>query len=126
MPGAAPDPRLVACLKERLGARGFLDAADAGPRHVADVSALNPLPPLAVVRPASTDDVSFILRACHDAGQPVVVQGGMTGLCAGGTPRPGEIALSLERMSGIEEIDADSLTLTALAGTPLQAVQEAA
>src|SRR5690606_15601281 len=58
--------------------------------------------------------------------QPVVTQGGLTGLAGGAHPDGGEIALSLERMTGIEEADASSGTLTALAGTPLQTVQQAA
>ncbi|MGZ5935075.1 MAG: FAD-binding protein, partial [Rhizomicrobium sp.] len=36
--------------------------------------------PLAVVRPASTEQVSSVLRLCHEAGQPVVPWGGCTGL----------------------------------------------
>jgi FAD/FMN-containing dehydrogenase len=55
-----------------------------------------------------------------------VVQGGMTGLAGGAHPRAGEIALSLERLRGVEEVDAASGTLTALAGTPLAEVQAAA
>ena len=56
----------------------------------------------------------------------VVTQGGLTGLAGGAHPQAGEIALSLERMSGIEEIDPASATLTALAGTPLAVIQQAA
>jgi FAD/FMN-containing dehydrogenase len=50
----------------------------------------------------------------------------MTGLAAGAHPREGEIALSLERMVGIEEVDTAAGTITALAGTTLQTIQEAA
>jgi FAD/FMN-containing dehydrogenase len=50
----------------------------------------------------------------------------MTGLASGAHPDADEIALSLERMTGIEEVDKSSATLTALAGTPLCAVQQAA
>src|SRR5690606_36090614 len=39
---------------------------------------------------------------------------------------PDEIALSLERMSGVISIDRDAQTMVVLAGTPLQIVQEAA
>jgi FAD/FMN-containing dehydrogenase len=55
-----------------------------------------------------------------------VTQGGLTGLAGGAHPQTGEIALSLERMNGVEEIDTASATLTALAGTPLAVVQQAA
>ena len=50
----------------------------------------------------------------------------MTGLSGGAIPRASDIALSLDRMAGIEEIDAASATMTVLAGTTLQAAQEAA
>jgi FAD/FMN-containing dehydrogenase len=66
------------------------------------------------------------MALCHQYDQPVVVQGGLTGLAGGATPQQGEFAISLERMSDIEEIDTTAMTLTAHAGTPLQLLQEAA
>jgi len=80
--------------------------------------------PLAVVRPASTEEISRILRACHAARQPVVAWGGKTGLVEGGNA-DGAIAVSLERMSRIEEIDAGGGTATVEAGCTLQAFCEA-
>lgn len=82
--------------------------------------------PLAVVRPRTTADVSTVLRLCHQYRQPVITQGGMTGLSGGSLPADGELILSLERLRGIEEIDELAGTLTVLAGTPLQEAQEAA
>ena len=79
-----------------------------------------------VTLPKTTEDVATILKACSNARQRVVVQGGLTGLSGGATPQPGELALSLERLTGIEALDAASSTLTVRAGTPLQVVQEAA
>lgn len=49
----------------------------------------------------------------------------MTGLAAGAHPGPDEIAISFERVTGIEEIDTAGGTLTTLAGTKLQVIQEA-
>src|SRR6218665_1702643 len=80
----------------------------------------------ALVRPASTEEVALVMRLCHAAGQPVVPRAGMTGLAGGARAVPGEIALSLERMNRIEEIDPVTQTMTVQAGTPLQAIQEAA
>jgi FAD/FMN-containing dehydrogenase len=117
---------LIDVLRERLGPHGVLTGADAGGRHVADASGATATAPAAVLRPATTDDVAFILRACSEAGQPLVIQGGLTGLCGGATPQPGEMALSLERMHAIEEVDAAAMTMTVQAGTPLEAVQNAA
>ena len=41
----------------------------------------------ALVRPRSTEEVSKILRICHEAHQPVVPQGGLTGLVGGARSR---------------------------------------
>ena len=61
--------------------------------------------PLAVMRPRSTEEISTVLALCNEAGQAVVTQGGKTGMADGSATREHEIALSLERMSGIESID---------------------
>ena len=58
-------------------------------------------------------------------GRPVVPQGGLTGLCGGARAIDGAVALSLERLTGIDEIDPSSSTITVRAGTPLQVVQQA-
>jgi len=91
-----------------------------------DWSADAPGMPGAVVRPATTEALAETLKICHDNDQAVVVQGGLTGLTGGGIPQAGEIAINLERLNGIEELDADSMTMTVKAGTPLQVIQEAA
>lgn len=86
--------------------------------------------PLAVVRPASVYEISAVMKLCYLMGIHVVPQGGATGLAGGAVPLAEScvtsIVLSLERLNGIEEVDAHSATLTALAGTPLQLIQEAA
>ena len=53
-------------------------------------------------------------------------QGGLTGLCGGARPEAGWVAISLERMVGIEEIDPASATMTVRAGTSLETIQKAA
>lgn len=80
----------------------------------------------AIVRPRTTAQVSAILRLCHAAGQPVVPQGGMTGLVEGGYAGPHELVLSLERMNRIEEVDQDGPSMTVEAGVVLQTIQQRA
>jgi len=82
--------------------------------------------PIALVRPRTTDEVSKILGICHEHGQAVVPQGGMTGLVEGTQSNNKEVAISLERMNQVEEIDVQSRTMTVQAGVPLQVAQEAA
>ena len=95
-------------------------------KHHVDWTFVNHCKPDAVLRPNTTAEVSAILSHCNKAAQPVVVQGGLTGLAGGATPSDGEVALSLENLSGIEEIDEQAMTMTVKAGTTLQAIQEAA
>jgi FAD/FMN-containing dehydrogenase len=117
---------IVQELRAALGEAAVEDGATASERYRSDRTGIDPMPPLAVAKPRSTAEVSRILEICHAAGQSVVPQGGLTGLAGGATPLGGEIALSLERMRGVEELDPAAATLTALAGTPLQELQDAA
>lgn len=103
-----------------------LTGASITEKYQHDWSADAPGVPGAVVRPATTQALSETMKLCHEFDQPVVVQGGLTGLTGGGIPKAGEIAINLERLNGIEELDADSMTMTVNAGTPLQVIQEAA
>jgi len=83
---------------------------------------------LAVVRPASADEVAAVVRACAAAGTSIVPQGGNTGLVVGSTPDESgtQVVLSLQRMNRVRAVDAANLTLTVEAGCVLQNVQEAA
>jgi len=83
---------------------------------------------LAVVRPANTQEVADVVKACVRAGVSVVPQGGNTGLVVGSIPSNAgdQIVLSLLRMNAVRAVDADNLTLTAEAGCILQNVQQAA
>lgn len=78
------------------------------------------------VRPKTTEEVSAVLRACHEARQTVVPAGGLSGLVRGTAAEADDIVLSLERMSEIEAIDPAAATATVQAGVRLQTLQEAA
>ena len=95
-------------------------------RYSVDWSGESAFTPAIVVRAKTVSDVSKLLVFCHQRQLPIVTQGGMTGLSGGSTPRASEIVLSLELLSGITDVDVESMTLTALAGTPLEQLQQAA
>jgi FAD/FMN-containing dehydrogenase len=80
----------------------------------------------ALVRPASCDEVVAVVRRCAEAGVPIVVQGGNTGLVAGATPRGGEILLSTSRLDTLGEVDLTTGEIEVGAGVQLIRVQEAA
>ncbi len=84
--------------------------------------------PLAVVKPASTEEVAAIVKLCAQTRTAVVPQGGNTGLCGGATPdaEGGQIVLNLSRLHRIRAVDAVNNTITAEAGCVLANLQQAA
>jgi len=72
--------------------------------------------PAAVVRPASTEDVSVVLRWAQETRTPVVPFGGGSGVSGGAQAIEGSIALDVTRMDQIISVDHDALTVTAQAG----------
>ena len=80
----------------------------------------------AIVRPASTEEVSAVLRLCHERRQSVVTHGGVTGLVEGAIAEPEDIVVSLERMRTLEPVDTVNRTITASAGVALQTLHEVA
>lgn len=62
-------------------------------------------PPLAVVLPASTEEVSAVLAACHDMGVPVVPRGSGTSLAGGALPTADCVILGVARMSAVLDTD---------------------
>ncbi len=108
-----------------------------GPHAVLDQEALleryhhiwkmdQPLQAVAVVLPASTQEVAAILQLCNQLKQEVVVHGGLTNLVGGTETQPHQLVLSLERMNTIEEVDPISKTLTAQAGVIIENLIDAA
>ena len=95
-------------------------------RYSVDWSGESPLRPHIVVRAKTVSDISKFLAFCNENKLAVVTQGGLTGLSGGSTPQESEIVLSVELLSGITDMDVESMTLTALAGTPLEKLQQAA
>lgn len=80
--------------------------------------------PRLVVYPKTPQEVADVLAACTRLGQPIVVQGGLTGLAGGATPAGDEIALSLSRLDAIEEMDTLGGTICVQAGVVLEALQQ--
>lgn len=120
------DPALLRALHDVLGSTGCISGDGISGKYASDWSKSSCQAPLALLRPASTEQLSRALALCHAAGQPVVVQGGLTGLGGGASPRPGEVALNLERMNRIIEVDPVGMTITTESGATLEAVQQAA
>lgn len=115
--------QLLRHLAEHLGADAVLTGADAAEKAVSSWTRLGR--PVAIVRPRTTQEVSFILKAANDAGAPIVTWGGKTGLVDGAVATDA-IALSMERMNAIESIDPQASVMRVQAGCILQTACEAA
>ncbi len=65
-------------------------------------------PPLAVVLPATTDEVAAVLKVCFEEGVPVVPRGAGTSLAGGSLPTADSVILGVARMNAVLETDYDS------------------
>tara|TARA_B110000259_G_scaffold124577_1_gene141046 strand:- start:474 stop:1883 length:1410 start_codon:yes stop_codon:yes gene_type:complete len=80
--------------------------------------------PLAVVRPASTEQVQAIARACSAAGVAMVPVGGNTGL-TGATKAQDAVMISLDRMNAIREIKPNAQVAIVESGAILDSIHQA-
>lgn len=117
---------LVDALRAALGDDAVATGDAIPARQLSDWSGVPPVCPLAWLRPRSTAQVSAALELCTQHRVPVVPQGGMTGLAGAAQPLAHGVALSLDRMAAIEELDTATRTLTVQAGATVQSIQEAA
>lgn len=65
-------------------------------------------PPMLVVLPRTTKEVSDVLRICHAAGVPVVPRGAGTSLAGGALPTADCVILGVARMNAVLETDYDN------------------
>jgi alkyldihydroxyacetonephosphate synthase len=73
--------------------------------------------PLAVVEPATTQEVAEVVRVCRAAKTPIVPYGGGSGVCGGVLPSADAIVLSTARLAGLVALDDANLTATFRAGS---------
>ena len=111
-----------------LGNKGFTRDFDAMQPWLTDWRSRYSGQAIAMASPASTQEVSDLVKLCAKHGVPIVPQGGNSGMCGGATPDDsGEaIVLSLRRMNAIHEIDASAGQVMCEAGVILQNLHEAA
>ncbi|MBP0494075.1 FAD-binding oxidoreductase [Pararoseomonas indoligenes] len=122
-----PQP-LMEALQAILGPRGIItDPSDLEP-HLSDWRGLYHGASPALLRPASTEELSAALKLLYEADIPVVPQGGNTSMVGGAMPDESgrQVILSLSRMNRIRDIDPIDMTMVAEAGVVLKTAQEAA
>ena len=73
-------------------------------------------PPLMVVLPRTTQEVSDVLRICHEEGVPVVPRGAGTSLAGGALPTADSVILGVARMNEVLETDYDNRVIRVQSG----------
>jgi FAD/FMN-containing dehydrogenase len=116
----------LARIKSIVGERGWVAEGDARTPYLAETRGLFQGETDAVVRPASTEEVAQVVRACVEAGIAMVPQGGNTGLCGGAVAHQGSVVISLARLNKIRDIDPLTYTMTVEAGCILADLQASA
>ena len=111
-----------------LGPRGLTRDADLVTPWLTDWRGRFTGKALALASPASTDEVSALVKLCSRHGVPIVPQGGNSGMSGGATPDDSGTALllSLRRMTAIRGADITARTITCEAGLVLQTLHELA
>ena len=80
--------------------------------------------PLAVVKPATEEEIQEIVRLCRELKVPVTARGGGTGLSGACVPAEQGIVLSLERLNSVVDADPANHTITVQAGVTLKKLYE--
>jgi FAD/FMN-containing dehydrogenase len=119
---------LVDSLKEIVGPKGWATDEDKLEAHLTEWRNAVRGHTLIMVSPASTEEVSQVVKACASAGVAIVPQGGNTGMCAGAVPDESgnQVLLNLSRMNAIREVDPLNYSMVVDAGCVLADIQRAA
>jgi glycolate oxidase len=100
---------IISILKEIVGDDNVSIDPEVIEKHAIDESLEPPHPPEVVVSPSNTHEISEIMKLAYSKRIPITPQGSRTGLSGGCLPVCKGIALNLEKMNRIIEIDEDNL-----------------
>ena len=110
MPTPNPDilarkARIVERLREVLPRDAVIDDVHETRAYECDALTAYRCPPLCAVLPASTQEVSDVLRICSEEGVPVVPRGSGTSLAGGALPTADSVILGVARLTEVLETD---------------------
>ncbi len=118
--------QFLAAATDLLGPRGLTRDEDLVSPWLTDWRGRFTGKALAMASPASTVEVSALMKLCARHGVAIVPQGGNSGMCGGATPdEKGEaLLLSLRRMDQVRSLDVDARQVVCEAGVVLQTLHE--
>ena len=96
---------LAAALRSIVPGEGVIDGAEELQAYDCDGLMAYRQPPLIVVLPETTEQVSEVLKFCHRENVKIVPRGAGTGLSGGALPLADGITLGLSKFKKILEID---------------------
>ncbi|MCE2729308.1 MAG: FAD-binding oxidoreductase [Sphingomonadaceae bacterium] len=123
-----PDVNALSELRSILGPKGYSDDQDVISPWLTDWRGRFTGAAAALLSPATTQEVTAIVRIAAKYRLSLVPQGGNSGMVAGATPNSSgnQLILSMRRMNNITAIDADAGLISCEAGVILQNLHEAA
>ena len=123
-----PSPDVLSRLKTAAGAGGWSEDQTEIAPHLVEWRERYRGATSLMLKPASVEAVSAIVRICAETKTPIVPQGGNTGLVGGQIPSTegDQVLLCLSRMNRVRQVDALANTMTVDAGAVLANVQSEA
>ncbi len=118
---------IAAALTTLLGADGVVTDPDDMDRFLNEPRKRFHVTAAAVALPRSVGEVQALMRWANDTHVAIIPQSGNTGLVGGQVPLSGrEVILSLIRLNGVREVNADAGHMTLEAGLTLQEAHDVA
>ena len=113
MPQPSPEilarkARIVSRLEAVLPSEAVISDAAETRAYECDGLTAYTCPPLCVVLPSSTEEVSEVLKICHAENVPVIPRGAGTSLAGGALPTADSVVLGVARMNDVLDVNYDN------------------
>src|SRR5262245_46627125 len=116
---------IVAALRAIVPGEGVIDAPAEMLAYESDGLTAYRHPPMVVVLPDTTEQVSKVLKYCHEQNIKVVPRGSGTSLSGGALPLADGVLLGLGKFKRIREIDFDNRVVVSEPGVTNLALSQA-
>ena len=127
-----PDAAIIArrseiaeCLRAIVGDAGLIVSEDERRAYETDALTAYSAIPLAVVLPATTQEVSAVLKYLNEERVPVIARGAGTSLAGGALPSEDAVVLGVSRMSAVLDMNFADRVATVQAGITNIAISQA-
>ena len=115
--------QFISDLENLVGSNNFSTDSSDLDTYGQDWSRLYTPSPLAIVKPATTEEVSRIVKLCAEHNVNIVPSGGRTGLSGGATATNSELVISMDRLNQIGEFNPVDRTVKCGAGVITEQLQ---